>query len=511
MTIDEKLKKIVNDPILYMQNFMKIVDKNGRLVKFLLNPQQKELLGNLDKYNVVLKSRQLGISSLSCAYSIYLTQVYPSTTCLLASYSIDSATAIFEKLKQLYNDLPEVLKVPLIANNKKELKFTNGSRITVATVGNKDISRGQTLRFCHVSEVGFCKDTISKQLLAIEQCLTPSGQIILESTANGMNTFSEIWSKSERGDSMYKPFFFGWCQDKVMFKDEYKMFCDRYVKLHGRLPELSELDEAELGLMELGADLQQIVWRRLKIANSDIDSFNQEFPSTPLEAFLNTNNNVFDSKLIQERLNYIHTVKTAKRPQNLPACASQWFDRGLTMYDWTKHKDRYFIGVDTAEGLGQDYSAFEVVNQDGVQICEFKSNTIKPFQFAELVHDMAVYYNRGYLVVEKASAGHTVIDKLKNEYHYSNIHKHKEYDQRGNTKRKVGFVMNSKTKNMIINNFIELLTTNQILINSNDLLSEMKLYSFEDGKMNASRGYHDDLVISMALALEGLANGVNYA
>jgi hypothetical protein len=91
------------------------------------------------------------------------------------------------------------------------------------------------------------------------------------------------------------------------------------------------------------------------------------------------------------------------------------------------------------------------------------------------------------------------------------MHKHKEYDNRGKTLRKVGFVTNAKTKPMIINNFIELLTTNQILINSKDLLSEMKLYSFEDGKMNASRGYHDDLVMAMALAIEGLNNGVPYA
>ena len=77
----------------------------------------------MDKYNIVLKSRQLGITTLSCGYSIYLAMTNPNTTCLLVSYSIDSATAIFEKLKQLYNDLPNPLRVDLIANNKKELKF----------------------------------------------------------------------------------------------------------------------------------------------------------------------------------------------------------------------------------------------------------------------------------------------------------------------------------------------------------------------------------------------------
>jgi hypothetical protein len=512
MTIDNKLRKIVKNPILYMQNFMKIVDKNGRLVKFKLNPQQKELFTNLDKYNVILKSRQLGITSVSCAYSVYLTQTQPNTTCLLVSYSIDSATAIFEKLKQLYNDLPEVLKVPLIANNKKELRFINGSRITVSTCGNKDVARGQTLHFVHLSEVGFMKDTVTKQLLAIEQCLVPNGKIILESTANGLNHFSEIWGKAERGDSMYRPHFFNWCEDKVMFKEEYKMFCDRYIKLHGDMPKEEDLDDEEKSLLELGADLEQLVWRRMKIANSDLDSFKQEFPSTALEAFLMTSNNVFDSRCIQDRLNFIHTVqKITTKPSDLPAVAMPYFNRELTMYKTATHNDSYYFGVDCSEGVGGDYSAIEVVNQDCEQVMEFKSNTIKPFEFTELIHDLAIYYNKAYLVIEKASSGHSVLDKLKNDYRYSRLHKHKEYDARGQLKRKVGFVMNPKTKPMVINNFVELFMTNQMLVNSKDLLGEMKLYCFEDGKMNASRGYHDDLVIAMALALDGVANGTPYA
>ncbi len=61
------------------------------------------------------------------------------------------------------------------------------------------------------------KDNVDKQLLAIEQALKPNGKIILESTANGLNYFSEMWNKSERKDNMYKPFFFSWINDKIMF------------------------------------------------------------------------------------------------------------------------------------------------------------------------------------------------------------------------------------------------------------------------------------------------------
>ena len=62
----------------------------------------------------------------------------------------------------------------------------------------------------------------------------------------------------------------------------------------------------------------------------------------------------------------------------------------------------------------------------------------------------------------------------------------------------------------MINDFVELFETNQLVINSKDLLSEMKIFSFKDGKMSAIQGSHDDLVISFALAIVGIKSGVNY-
>ncbi len=205
-----------------------------------------------------------------------------------------------------------------------------------------------------------------------------------------------------------------------------------------------------------------------------------------------------------------HEVKTLNKPNNLPVSFVPWFNRGFSLWDIPKQKEKYYIGVDTGEGIGQDYSAFQVLTEDGRQVAEFKSNKVKPFQFAELVNDIGVYFNKALLVIEKASAGHTVVDKLRNDYQYSNMYKYKEYDARGRAKKKVGFVTNSKTKPLMINDFVELFETNQICINSKDLLSEMKLFAFKDGKMEATRGNHDDLVMSMAMALQGIKSGIHY-
>lgn len=511
MTIQEKLKKIIDNPILYIQNFMSVVDKSGKVVSFKLNPQQKYLLENMDKYNIVLKSRQLGITTLSCAKSIYLASTRPYTTCLLMSYSIESASIIFDKLKELYFNMPEAVRVPIIANNKKELRFINGSKVVVATCGNKDVSRGSTILYAHLSEVGLMKDTVQKQLLAIEQALTPQGQIILESTANGLNYFSELWNKAERKENLYKPFFFSWVDDKIMFADEYKQFVDRYNEIHKKLPDESELNDTEKSLKEQGATIEQLVWRRLKVANSSPEAFAQEFPANPLEAFVTTGSNIFTPKLVHQRLQYINEVEIVKtRPSNLPVSLIPWFGKELTIYQVPKHGIKYYVGVDTGEGMSLDYSAIEILSQDGIQVAEYKSNKVKPFQFAEIVKDIGFYYNKALLIVEKASAGHTVVDKLKNEFKYTNMYKYVEYDARGMKKKKVGFITNPKTKPLLVNDFVELFETNQLVINSKDLLTEMKVFQFKDGKMGAIIGRHDDLVMAMGFAIVGMKSGINY-
>ena len=115
--------------------------------------------------------------------------------------------------------------------------------------------------------------------------------------------------------------------------------------------------------------------------------------------------------MIHERLQYIGDIKPIQsKPKELPLSLSPWLGRELTIWDTPKNGQKYYIGVDTGEGMSQDYSAIEVLSADGIQMAEFKSNKIKPFQFAELVNDIGIYYNRALLVVEKASAGHVVVD-----------------------------------------------------------------------------------------------------
>jgi hypothetical protein len=84
-----------------------------------------------------------------------------------------------------------------------------------------------------------------------------------------------------------------------------------------------------------------------------------------------------------------------------------------------------------------------------------------------------------------------------------------EYDTRsGRMLPKVGWQTNTKSKPILVNDFVELFERSQMIIKSRNLLSEMKVFEFKDGKMNAVIGSHDDLVMAMGMAIQGVKKGV---
>jgi len=513
----DKLKILLNNPILYIENFIKIPTKEGKLIPFKLNELQLDFMRNISKYNCILKARQYGFSTLVCALSLYYALTKPNTECLLVSYTIDSATAIFEKLKTMYYTIPKVLRPEYIRNSKKELKFDNGSRIIIATCGNKDIARGMTLKLIHLSEFALWKDNADKQLLAIEQALVPDGVLIIESTAQGLNFFNYIYFKAKAGENLYKPFFYDWYTNKTMFKKDYDYALQVWQNRGNKLLTYDDLDDYEKDLYNKGATIEQLIWRRLKIANSSADKFQQEFSATDLEAFISTGATVFDNQRIYNIEKAILQKKEKYIPKSrlidLPSILQGHYGKSFFIYNNPIPGTKYYAGVDAAEGLGgdRDYSVCTLIDKEGKECAMFRSNKIKPFEFAEIVNEIGRYFNNAFLVVEKASGGHSVIERLRYTYSYMNMSKYKTYDERGRAKTQIGFDTNNKTKGIIVNDFREAFETGLIQINSIELLEEMKTFVASDnGSYNAMKGRHDDVIMAWCLALAGLKQGKWY-
>ena len=182
----------------WIQTFIKIADKDGNIVPFILTDEQRKLVENLGHQNIISKSRQLGISVVTVALSIRACVVNPNTNCVLISHNQSSTNAVFDKLKQQFYSLPDWLRPKLIQNNRQALTFENGSSIVCMTAGNKDCGRGSTYSggIVHLSEFAFWKDQ-QRQLKSIMQAVTSSSTVIIESTSNGYNEYSSLFFTSK--------------------------------------------------------------------------------------------------------------------------------------------------------------------------------------------------------------------------------------------------------------------------------------------------------------------------
>lgn len=518
MNKDEKFLKVWNNFILFSKNLLKITDKTGKVVPFNMNKMQRDFINNMDSYNIILKARQGGMSVCICALAIYYSIKEPNCVCLLLSHNDESTRAIFNKLKAIYNSIPSVLRPKLIRNNRAELQLANGSVISCSTMGRTDKGRGNTAKLIHLSEFAFVNsDVATKQLLSLEQALRPDGNLIIETTANGLNFFHNHYQKAKKGENAYKCFFYNYIDTSSMFKDEYKKYNKIFKNINAHDFGVSDLTEEEQELLNNyeGMNLDILCWRRLKIQNSSVDQFNQEFPLTDDMAFITSGNSVFDNNRVTQVLRALQLKKdkyiSKKELSDLPMELLKFYGKSFFMYEKPMPKEKYYIGVDCSEGIGKDSSTCVVLNSKGEEVAMFKNNKIKPYEFAAFVNSLGRYYNKAFLVVEKASGGHSVIERLRYEYKYMNMYKYKTYDEFNRAKYQIGFDTNAKTKGIIINDLREIFEKGQLLINSAETVEEMKVFNIKDnGSMGALSGYHDDLVIATALALSGLKSGKNY-
>ena len=141
------------------------------------------------------------------------------------------------------------------------------------------------------------------------QACSQSSTLIIETTANGFNNFSELYYGAVNGDNAFNHYFFNWINGSTLFNEQYVQAVEEYKALHNNnMLTVGELDAEEKNLMALGATLEQLVWRRSKVGISGLEKFHQEYPSTPDEAFISTGHSVFDKNNIQKRLSTIGKV-----------------------------------------------------------------------------------------------------------------------------------------------------------------------------------------------------------
>ncbi|HHV73428.1 MAG TPA: DNA packaging protein [Thermoanaerobacterium sp.] len=517
LTTEEKLKIINSDPVLWLKNFVKIVNNEGELVPFILNPEQEDFVRNMGKFNIILKARQIGFTTLSLGLMLYYASTLPNTNYLMLSYDVASTQNIFERLKQMYDSMPERYKIPQKRNNKLELLLENGSRISVKVASVKELGRSYSLQMIHCSEFAFYpEEQQEKGLLSLEQALlkNSTSKIIIESTANGAgNHYYRLFNDAMKGKSKYKAFFYNWLGKGAskQFHSEYQEAEQWYrSQNHGVRQDSTDLLPEERKLRELGATFSQLMWRRWKLQDISEEQFNQEYPTIPEQAFISTDKGVFDAKMISDRYVSLPDALGYKDiTHELPTSLSQYLNKGLYIYQNVKKNERYYAGIDVSAGLKNDYSAIVILDSNGEQVASFYRNDVPVYKFAKIAYDLGMYYNYCMYLPERNSYGLDLIQRLRKESGYLQVLKTQTWDNfTGRKKWDYGWTTSSVNKTKMINDLKEVFETGLILINDKETLDEMKTFIEVDGKMqNEKNSYHDDLVIALALAVQCLKSG----
>ena len=456
--IRQEYIKCAQDPAHFMKKYCHIQHPQRGRVIFNLYPFQEKVLHLLrdNPYSIILKSRQLGISTLSAGYSLWMMLFQKDKNILCIATKQETARNMVTKVKFMYDNLPSWLKIEADENNKLSLRLSNGSQIK-ATSASSDAGRSEAVSLLLIDEAAFI-DQIGEIWASAQQTLATGGGAIVLSTPYGTgNWFHKTWVSAENNENDFLPIRLPW-----------------YVH--------PERDEA---------------WRKRqdellgdpRIAAQECDC-----------NFSTSGDTVFHSEWIE----FIKET-TIQDPVE-----RRGVDQNLWIWEPADYSREYMVIADVARGDGKDFSACHVMDiQTNTQVAEYRGQ-LPPKEFGYFLTGLATEYNNALLVVENANIGWATLDAII-ERGYRNLYQSPKSDQltadsylrvfEGNSEMVPGFTMSMRTRPLCINKFREFVGDRSVTIRSKRLLEEMKVFIWRNGRPEAQSGYNDDLVMSFGIGM----------
>ena len=518
--------EIVAKPYLLIPVAFYIVDKKRNTVPFFFNEVQEDFIKQLETLGTnkpffVLKGRQQGFTSVITAIQLSYAIVRKNFSGFTMADRSDNTQAIFnDKARVVYDRLPSELKPSEKFNSRNEMffdKLNSSWRIATAT---DQVGRSRTLNFVHFSEVAFYECDLASLQAGIGEAITAGAIQVYETTANGFNQAKDLWDSETCHNLFYE-----WWRSPEYRSTEYE-----YLETDDPW-----LIERKRLLEEKGCDKEQITWYCKKYDSYlDKNTIKQEYPITPVEAFVSSGDCVFDKEAINNQLARCASLQGARKgyftykKEAIPLTNSEgtmvdveWKikdikfveskDGYITIHEEPKvkknrdgivtHKAPYAIGGDTA-GTGKDYFTGKVVcNLDGKTAATLHKQYIDEDLYAEQMYCLGMYFHEALIGIEiNYSRQPTRI--LQKKYSYPNLYMRERLD--GASDKPImdyGFETTSRTKPIIIGELVETMRNAPWCEVDVPTLKEMTTFvKKENGKLEAIDGCHDDLVMAKAIA-----------
>ena len=456
LTKQEIMKEIVRcgkKPEYFIHNYAKITHPMRGLIPFHLYPFQGKLLEDFEdhRFNVILKARQLGISTVTAAYVAWMMMFHREKNVLVIATKFSTAANLVKKVKAIIKNLPDWLRISEVEiDNRTSFVLNNGSQIKASSTSG-DAGRSEALSLLVIDEAAHV-DGLDELWMGLYPTLSTGGRCIALSTPNGVgNWFHKTYVEADNKSNDFFPTKLPWevhpDRDTAWFEKETRNMSRREIA-----------QELECNFNMSGETV---------------------FAPEDLEIYYNA---VTDPK-----------YRTG-------------FDRNLWIWEEKQPQNTYLVSADVARGDGKDYSVCHVFKLETMEIVAEYQGKCTPDIFSRVLFDIGQEYGSALLVVENNSVGYAVLDKLK-EMQYPNLYHSiksthefvEEYQADQMTNAVAGFSTTSKTRPLIVAKLEEFIRNNLIKIKSGRLLAEMKTFVWNNGRAEAMRSYNDDLIMACAV------------
>lgn len=452
LTKQQQINEIIRcgkDPAYFIKNYAKIQHPLKGTIPFELYQFQEDCLESFQKnrFNIVLKSRQLGLSTVSAAYATWLAIFYKDKNVLVIATKLATAQNFIKKVAVMLQSLPKWLLMPKFEPSKQQISFSNGSQIK-AVPTSEDAGRSEALSLLIVDECAFIRD-FDTIWTGLYPTLTTGGNAILISSPNGVGgLYYRLWVEAEAGTNEFNPIRLPWT-------------------VH------PEHDEA---------------WFIKETRNLPKRKVSQEY----LCDFITSGDTFLQSEDLEEFRSQIH-----------PPVEKSGLDRNVWIWDHPSVDKNYVISADVARGDASDYSAFHVIDQSNCEVVAEYMGKIPPEKFADLLSEWGKKYNNAFICPENNTFGYFVNVKLRDSgYSKLYYHNHKgdpfSYIPTDQTELP-GFPTNQKTRVQVLTKLEELIRNKTLKCHSQRLYDQLQAFVWNNNKPMASKDSHDDLIMSLAI------------
>ena len=457
--------------IFYAGMLLKIRDRDGRVTALRANPVQAAFERRQGRGNVVLKARQMGLTTWIAGQFLLRTMTRPGSLTVQVAHTREAAEGIFGIVQRMWENLPaELREGPLKRSRANAGQMVFGaidSEFRVVSAGDENAGRGLTIQNLHCSEVSRWPGDAGATLAGLRAALAPGGEICLESTACGAyGCFYEEWERAGEngGETGLVRHFFPW-----------------WMEAGYAGPAVTDWTEDERRLVaEAGLTAEQIGFRR-GLEKSYRGLRAQEFAEDAVSCFKATGDCCFEVGAIEQRL--------AEAPKALEK------RRGGALLVWLPAiaGKEYLVAVDTSGGgVDGDFGAVQVIELvSGLQCAELRER-LSTLELARVAAELAREYGGAQIAVERNNHGAGVLAYLDGVERYARV-----YEQSGTA----GWLTSAGSKPGMVSRMGALLEDAAGMFMSGRLLRECRTFvSYAGGRTGAANGCHDDCLMAMAVA-----------